>query len=134
MFKGDRNMMSKYMFGIVMVAALVGCGRGPVGATGPSGSNGTNGQQGNTGAAGPQGAQGSPGIDGTSVTVVKFCPGVTTYPSTFVEVGFCIGGKLYGTYSANDGFSSELPPGSYGSKGINASCNFVIAANCVINN
>lgn len=89
------------------------------------------GQKGDQGVAGATGAAGQ---DATPVTVVKFCPGVTVYPSKFIEIGFCIGGKLYGTYSANDGFSTELPPGTYGSNGINASCNFTVGLNCAIIN
>ncbi len=77
---------------------------------------------------------GPQGLAGTSVTVVKFCPGTTVYPSKFIEVGFCIGGKLYATYSQNGGFSTEIPPGTYGSNGINASCNFTVLPNCVIQN
>lgn len=90
------------------------------------------GEDGAAGQVGPQGEQGNPGIDATSVTVVNLCPGVTAYPSKFVEVAFCIGGKLYGTYSANDGFSTELPPGVYSSNAINSSCSFTVGANCTI--
>jgi hypothetical protein len=115
---------------------LVGCGKNVeyVTVVGPQGPAGETGAQGEKGDKGDQGDTGAPGINGTSVTVVKLCPGTTTYPSKFVEVAFCINNKLYGTYSANGGFSTELPPGTYGSNGINASCNFVIAANCVVNN
>jgi hypothetical protein len=95
---------------------------------------GTPGDKGDPGDVGDTGPQGAPGQDATPVTVVKLCPGTTVYPSTFVEIAFCIGGKLYGTYSANGGFSTELPAGTYGSNGINASCNFVILPNCVISN
>jgi len=77
---------------------------------------------------------GTNGSDATPVTAVKLCPGTTTYPSKFVEVAFCISNKLYGTYSANGGFSTELPPGAYGSNGVNSSCNFVIGANCSVTN
>lgn len=90
------------------------------------------GEDGAVGQVGPQGEQGNPGIDATSVTVVKLCPGVTTYPSKFVEIAFCISNKLYGTYSANGGFSTELPPGAYSSKAINSSCNFTVGPNCTI--
>lgn len=76
---------------------------------------------------------GPPGVDTTPVTVVKLCPGTTTYPSIFIEVAFCVGGKLYGTYSANGGFSTELPPGTYSSNAIGSSCNFTILSNCIIN-
>jgi predicted small lipoprotein YifL len=117
---------------IIGVLTISGCGRqGPVGDVGATGKQGTTGAKGDTGAVGQNG---SPGIDGTSVSVVKLCPGVTTYPSKFVEVAFCIGDKLYATYSANDGFTSEIPPGSYGSKGINSNCDFVVGTNCSVSN
>jgi hypothetical protein len=126
--KGTKTM-NKYTVSAILIAlTFVGCGRGPAGPAGPKGD---------TGEQGPQGAIGVPGTDGqdaTPVTVVKLCPGTTVYPSKFVEIAFCIGGKLYGTYSQNGGFSTELPPGTYGSNGINASCNFVILPNCQIQN
>lgn len=81
---------------------------------------------------GEKGDPGQDGKDGTVLTIVKLCPGVTVYPSTFVEVAFCVEGKLYGTYSTNGGFSTELPPGTYGSQGVNSSCNFVIGENCQV--
>lgn len=116
------------VFGVVLLA-LSGCGN--------THYEYFRGQDGAAGAQGPQGNPGTPGEDGTDatpVTVVKLCPGVTTYPSKFVEIAFCIGGKLYATYSQNGGFSTEIPPGSYGSNGINASCNFVVLPNCGIQN
>lgn len=70
------------------------------------------------------------GIDANSVSVVVLCPGTTLYPGTFVEVGFCIDGKLYATYSANGGFSTEIPPGTYSSNGIGSSCTFTVGENC----
>jgi hypothetical protein len=39
---------------------------------------------------------------------------------------------MYGVYSDNGGFLSELPPGEYSSDGINASCSFTIGANCSV--
>lgn len=83
---------------------------------------------------GKDGAAGRDGVDATPITVVKLCPGVTVYPSKFVEVAFCIGGELFGTYSQNGGFSTEMPPGTYGSNGINASCNFTVLPGCGIQN
>lgn len=124
--------MFKYALAILIILNLMGCGKTHyeyfVGEKGDKGEQGASGSQGN------QGPQGIPGIDATSVTVIKLCPGVTTYPSRFVEVAFCIGGTLYGTYSANGGFSTEMPSGTYGSNGINASCNFTVAPNCTIVN
>ena len=86
------------------------------------------------GDTGDQGEQGLPGRDGTVIRMVQFCPGVTVYPSKFIEVGMCVDGVLYATYSANGGFTSKIPAGSYGSQGINASCNFVVLDNCAIQN
>lgn len=102
---------------------------GKDGATGPAGADGVNGTDGQDGAPGPQG---NPGSDAASVTVVTLCPAPTTYASTFTEVAFCIGGKLYATYSANGGFSTEIPPGTYSSNGINSSCTFVVSSNCQV--
>lgn len=89
----------------------------------------SNGAKGNTGASGATGAAGNPGSVFTSM---QFCPGTTTYPSTFIEVGFCINNTLYAVYSANDGFLVVIPPGAYSSHGIGSTCNFTVSANCVI--
>jgi hypothetical protein len=76
---------------------------------------------------------GKDGVDTKSVYAISFCPGFTqTYPSTFAESGICIDNTLYGVYSANGGFLSELPPGTYSSKGINATCTFTIAPGCKV--
>lgn len=109
----------KYLV-ITMFVLLAGCGRGPVGVPGPKGDTGA------------QGVQGEAGTDATPVTIVQLCPGTTTYSSKFVEIAFCVGGRLYGTYSQNGGFSTELPPGSYSSNGINSSCSFIIYADCIV--
>ena len=101
---------------VVVTVLLAACGQGPKGDPGQS-------------VTGPAGA------DGTQITIVQFCPGVIpTYPSNFPEIGECINGQLYGVYSANGGFLALLPPGAYSSNGINASCNFTILPNCVIQN
>ncbi len=115
-------------FFFTIALTCLGCGRGPAG---PSGADGVSitGAKGEVGSTGPQGA---PGSDASSVTVVELCPGVTTYPSTFVEIAFCAQGKLYGTYSAHGGFSTELPPGTYSSHGINSDCTFTVGANCMV--
>ena len=121
---------------------------------------GPQGPQGPAGPAGPPGPAGAPGIgcnvsqvpnpnglliscgdgsqdflaSGTTVTPVQLCPGFTpSYPSVFPEYGLCINNNFYGVYSANDGFWSLLPPGTYSSDGINASCTLVIGANCTVN-
>lgn len=110
--------MIKYVIGILVILNLTACGRthyeyfvGEKGDTGP---------------------QGEAGADATPVTVVKLCPGATTYPSTFIEVAFCVQGSLYATYSANGGFTTELVPGHYSSHAINSSCGFTVQANCVV--
>ncbi len=97
------------------------------------------------GPGGYQGAQGLPGLagqsvtgpagsDGTIVTPVQFCPGTPSYPSTFIESGLCINGKIYAVYSANDGFLTYLPTGSYSSNAINSRCNFTVLSNCGVRN
>lgn len=97
-------------------------------------SNGVNGLDGQDGADGQDGEDGEDGEDGTVVTVHQFCPAshVPSYPSTFPEVGMCIGNKMYGVYSANGGFLVFMPPGTYSSNGINSSCTFILQANCRI--
>lgn len=120
--------MSRTMYLLTLLALAGACGRG---ATGLQGASGVAGLTGPSGAEGPTGAN---GIDATPVTVVKLCQGVTAYPATFTEVAFCVGGQLYGTYSANGGFSTLLPPGQYNSNGINSTCTFTVAANCQVTN
>lgn len=79
------------------------------------------------GPTGGTGGQGPTGTSGTIITIVQLCPGfVPSYPNVFPEVAECINGKLYGVYSANGGFLSALPSGTYSSNGIGASCNLTI--------
>lgn len=73
-------------------------------------------------------------LNGTVITPIQFCPGTTNYPSTFVELGFCINNSLYAVYSYANGFLTEVPPGNYSSNAIGSSCNFVVLPNCVIQN
>jgi hypothetical protein len=82
------------------------------------------------GAIGPQGDTGAQGISPTPVQLCKAC--VTHYPDTYAEVLFCYNGDLYGTYSANGGFSTEVVPGVYNSNGINCSCTVTIGSNCAV--
>lgn len=84
------------------------------------------------GPPGPQGIQGPAGADLNPITIVQFCPGITTYPSTFNEIGFCINNQLWAVYSANNGFLTLVPPGNYSSNAIGSSCNFTVNANCKI--
>lgn len=88
--------------------------------------NGVNGLPGATGGIGPTGAQGPAGSPGTVITPVVFCPGVTVYPTVFLEYGLCISGTLYAVYSANNGFLVELPDGEYQSNAIGSSCDFTV--------
>lgn len=91
-----------------------------------------NGAVGAPGSQGPIGSPGVPGSPGTVVTIVNLCPGVTVYPSAFVETALCIQGNLYGVYSANDGFLTYFPPGNYASNAIGSACNLTIEPNCVV--
>ncbi len=124
-----------FILGTVMACAP-GELEGRLGLRGHDGSTvvGPQGPQGSPGIQGPSGAQGLiglPGQDGTMITIVQFCPGTPVYPSTFLEVGECISGKLYGVYSANDGFLAYLPNGQYTSNAIGSTCNFTITG-CTI--
>jgi hypothetical protein len=81
------------------------------------------------------GTNGTNGTNGSIITPVQFCTNsVTTYPSTFAEVGFCINGTLYAVYSANGGFETQVVSGEYGSDGINASCDFSVSGCNVTDN
>lgn len=125
---------------IVCTLFLMAC-RGPQGDQGPQGTRGFTGTPGTVGSEGPQGPQGpagqngtngTNGVDATPVTWVQFCPGVTSYPANFQEGGLCLGGNVYGVYSANNGFLTLLPPGTYNSNAIGNSCTFTLLANCKI--
>lgn len=114
----------------MMVCLLVGaqgCGKpGPQGAQGPSGVS-------VTGPRGQQGIPGTNGVDASPFYPIQLCSSCTAhYPDIFPEVAFCYQGNLYGTYSANGGFSSSLPVGTYNSNGINCSCTVTISANCQV--
>lgn len=121
--------------------ALVQCGVYQAyianGAQGATGNSGTNGQDG-VGLVGPAGPQGDAGVDGqdgidtTPIIVVNLCPGVTTYPSIFIETALCISGNLYGVYSANGGFLTYLAPGNWSSNAIGSACSLTIGPNCTV--
>lgn len=98
---------------IILIVLLAGC-QGQV-------SNGIDGSR---------GPKGDDGVDGTIITIVQFCPGVSHYPTTFPETGFCIDSNIYAVYSANDGFLTMLPLGNYYSNAIGSSCNFKVLDNC----
>lgn len=133
------------LFATLVGVALIGCGR-EVGQQGPQGAPGLQGSQGTTG---PQGPAGSCSVrqNGTSVVItcndgteaeipelepIQLCPGSPSYPAHFIEVAYCIGGQLYGVYSANGGFMTMLPPGAYTSNGIGSACNFTVSAGCKV--
>lgn len=105
------------------------------GATGKDGTNGKDGSNGVDGTNGSNGADGKDGNDGTPGTVIapiKFCPGEPSYPSTFIEYGFCIQNNLYAVYSTNGGFMALIPPGRYTSNAVNSRCDFTVKVNCEI--
>lgn len=113
--------MFKYLVMFVMFPMIAACGRGPMGPSGPTG------------------AQGAPGVDGQDgqdavATVVKLCPGVTTYPSVFVEVALRIDSRLYAVYSSHGGFLTELVPGRYTSNTVGSRCDFTVNNDLTITN
>lgn len=104
--------------------------QGSTGASGPVGTSGPTGPQGDVGSTGPQGL---PGTNAQGTTVVQLCPnlGNPAY-GYFLEDGLCIGGKLYGVYSANgEAALTELPPGTYASTAPQT-CTLIVNDNCVV--
>lgn len=78
---------------------------------------------------------GSNGTPGTVLTPIQFCPNVVpTFPTVFPEVGFLISGSIYAVYSANDGFLTVIPPGTYTSNAVGSACNFTVNANGTVSN
>lgn len=77
---------------------------------------------------------GSNGLPGSAITPVQLCPGTISYPSTFIEYGWCLNNKLWGVYSANDGFLTYFPPGAYQSNAIGSRCNLTVGSNCSVSN
>ena len=118
----------KHYFLLAILLFSVGCER----INGDKGEPGIQGAPGNTGPQGPSGPQGPAGVNAPVVTTIKLCPSTPIYPNVFVEYAICLQGNLYGVYSANGGFLALLPPGNYQSNGIGSSCNFSVAANCVV--
>lgn len=109
---------------IALCMMMAACGK-----AGKDGANGTNGVNGSNGSDGSNGHDGTPG---TVINMIKLCPGVTVYPSAFVEVAVCVDNKLYGVYSANGGFMTELVSGAYSSNAIGSACNLTVGANCAV--
>lgn len=114
---------------IAIAVVLLGTGCGTSYAV-----QGAKGDPGSVGPSGPSGERGSPGLNADPIGMVKLCPGVTTYPSVFVEYAFCVSGNLYATYSSKGGFTTVLPPGRYSSNAIGSSCSFTVVSGCNINN
>lgn len=145
--------MYKILLTLFVASILMACGQGPTGLTGATGPAGPQGGSCSAAIVSPSntapnggsliqcadGTQslilnGIPGTPGTVIAPIQFCKNpVTSYPTTFVEIGFCISGEIYAVYSANDGFLSPIPNGNYTSDGINASCNFTVTG-CTISN
>ncbi len=84
------------------------------------------------GVQGLDGAQGLPGTPGQVVLPLQLCPGTPSYPSTFIEVAFCINNELWAVFSVNGGFLTKLTPGTYSSNAVGSSCNFNVEPSCVI--
>jgi|ERR1035437_5500528 hypothetical protein len=118
------------LFAIAMMVATVGmfgCAQGEKGDS-------VQGLTGATGEQGPQGLTGPTGADGHIATIVQLCPGTPSYASVFVEVAMCINDQLYGVYSANGGFLTLLPPGTYNSNAIGSACTLTVSAHCIVSN
>lgn len=141
------------LFGFGLLATsiyMTGCGQqGPGGVQGPPGSPGlgctvinvtdpvvapNGGAQITCSGTSVLVLNGSNGLPGSAITPVQLCPGVVSYPSTFIEYGWCMNNKLWGVYSANDGFLTYFPPGSYQSNAIGSRCNLTIGSNCQVSN
>lgn len=113
----------RYVLGLLVITfSILSC----------QGHRGDQGDVGLTGSVGQKGDQGIPGQNPTPVTWLQFCPGTTVYPSTFIEGGFCINGNVYAVYSANNGFLTFLPPGTYNSNAFNSVCSFILLPNCLV--
>lgn len=124
-----KHIKQTILIGLAMIATACAGRQGEQGYQGIQGETGIQGLEGQQGAPGTNGTNGA---NGTSVTVVNFCPGATSYPNTFLEVGFCINNQLYAVYSENNGFLVLVPPGAYHSNAHGSTCNFTISANCVV--
>lgn len=82
---------------------------------------------------GNAGEAGAKGLDGSTITTVQFCPGLSSYPSTFPEVGLCISNKLYGVFwISNSAFMAEIPTGNYVSTSTSLPCSFKVTTSCNI--
>lgn len=107
---------------------------GATGATGETGSQGANGQTGPAGTNGLPGTTGPMGADGTTILPIQFCPNlISSYPSSFPEVGLLINGKIYAVFSTNGQAGLvALLPGSYITTTTGLPCSFTILPNGTI--
>ncbi len=131
---------------ILVALLLIGCGNYQNGATGQNGQPSkpctvttVNSPVSGSLISCPDGtssfvSNGLNGTNGSLISFVKFCPGTTTYPSEFNEVGLLFNGSIYAVYSINNGFLSLIPPGYYTSNAMNSTCNFTVNANGTITN
>lgn len=126
----DFNGNGLYDTGEPITSAFFVC-NGLQGAQGATGATGATGSQGATGATGATGAQGAAGTNATPTTIVNLCPGTTTYPGVFVEIGFCINSQLYAVYSSPV-FLTLVPPGTYSSQGLGSACSLTVGPNCTV--
>lgn len=129
-------MKNVFFFVVLLFTAisLAACGKpqkGDRGDTGAVGAKGETGAAGTNGENGQDGRDGADGVDATPVTLVKLCPGTTTYPTVFVELALCIDHKLYAIYSSKS-VLVEIPPGNYTSDSIGSACSLTVAPNCVV--
>lgn len=71
------------------------------------------------------------GQNAVPVTPVQLCSGVTTYPNSFPEFGFCINNTLFGTYwDGHNAWTAEIAPGHWSSTSSSVSCNFTVTSGC----
>lgn len=142
-------------------STMSGCARGYTGATGAAGPQGSPGADGSNctvttvvasdsgaGEVAPNGGSliqcqdgtqslvlnGTNGTNGTIIQPIQLCatnPAGSYSSGTFPEVGFCIQNNLYGVYSTNGGFMTEIFPGPWSSDGVNSSCNFTVGPTIV---
>ena len=68
-----------------------------------------------------------------NISVVQFCSGTTTYPTSFPEQGLCINNDLYAVYwDGHNAWLTEVAPGHYSSTSSNVPCTFDVLNNCTI--
>lgn len=78
------------------------------------------------------GTNGGTGSPASSVTTINLCPGVTSYPSVFIEVALCVDDQLYAVYSIPGAFLTLIPPGVYTSNALGSACNLTVLEHCQV--